>query len=306
MKRTIFFVVIIGAITITYFYPETMINPGELVNVHQNLSNDCMVCHQPFGGISNDKCIACHTLSEIGKETSMITLPDSINNEKTVLFHQNLTNQNCIACHTDHKGIQPTIALSKFEHSLLTKSVVNNCISCHETPINDLHKQISTDCKSCHNTNEWKFTARFNHDMIITADKSNCVSCHQSPKDSFHDMSGTNCNECHSTNKWLPSTFNHTSYFAFDKHHNTNCSTCHVNNDFKTYTCYGCHEHSEANIRGEHLEEGIQNFQDCVSCHKSGNEHDIKRDNGFNKSKERTTNHDKNKGEHDEDDDHDD
>lgn len=299
MRKVVFFIVLIAAITITYLYPETMINPGELVDAHQNLSNNCTACHQPFGGIPNDKCIACHTVSEIGKDTSNYS--GSITNGKKVLFHQNLTDQNCIACHTDHKGKDPQLSLGKFEHTLLTKSVANNCISCHETPTNELHKQLSTDCIKCHNTNEWKFTARFNHDMIISADKNNCVSCHQSPKDSFHDMSGSNCMECHSTNKWVPSTFDHTSYFVFDKHHTTNCSTCHTNNDFKAYTCYGCHEHSESNIRGEHLEEGIQNFQDCVRCHKSGNEHDIIRANGINNPKERTTN--KEHGKHDDDDD---
>jgi hypothetical protein len=31
------------------------------------------------------------------------------------------------------------------------------------------------------------------------------------------------------------------------------------------------------NIRGEHSEEGITNLNDCVKCHKSGNENDIRR-----------------------------
>ena len=35
------------------------------------------------------------------------------------------------------------------------------------------------------------------------------------------------------------------------------------------YTCYGCHEHTEANIRAKHVHEGIANFTNCVSCHRS-------------------------------------
>jgi len=42
------------------------------------------------------------------------------------------------------------------------------------------------------------------------------------------------------------------------------------------YTCYGCNEHSPANIRREHTEEGIRNFDNCVECHRSASEHDIR------------------------------
>lgn len=41
------------------------------------------------------------------------------------------------------------------------------------------------------------------------------------------------------------------------------------------YTCYGCHQHTPANIRGEHIEEGIRNFANCVDCHRSADEEDI-------------------------------
>ena len=32
--------------------------------------------------------------------------------------------------------------------------------------------------------------------------------------------------------------------------------------------CYGCHEHTPANIRAEHEEEGIRDFENCVECHR--------------------------------------
>lgn len=34
------------------------------------------------------------------------------------------------------------------------------------------------------------------------------------------------------------------------------------------YTCYGCHERTAANIRREHIEEGIRKFANCVECHR--------------------------------------
>jgi hypothetical protein len=49
-----------------------------------------------------------------------------------------------------------------------------------------------------------------------------------------------------------------------------------VANDYKKYTCYGCHEHTPANIRREHVEEGIRNFDNCVECHRSGDKDEAK------------------------------
>jgi hypothetical protein len=74
----------------------------------------------------------------------------------------------------------------------------------------------------------------------------------------------------------LPATFDHDRYFRLDRDHNARCATCHVRNDYRRYTCYGCHEHTPANIRGEHIEEGIGDFADCVECHRSGDKHDAR------------------------------
>ena len=48
--------------------------------------------------------------------------------------------------------------------------------------------------------------------------------------------------------------------------------TCHIDNDYSNYTCYGCHEHSRSKIREEHVEEGIYDYENCVECHRSGDE----------------------------------
>lgn len=45
-----------------------------------------------------------------------------------------------------------------------------------------------------------------------------------------------------------------------------------MNNDYSSYTCYGCHEHSRSKIREEHVEEGIYDYENCVECHRSGDE----------------------------------
>lgn len=256
-------------IMLIILYPHAMINPGELAEGHQKLNSECLACHKPFDGISNEKCISCHKLSDIGKDTT--------GRQIKTLFHQQLSSQECSSCHAEHQGLFPEHPLNDFKHELLSTSVINNCNSCHATPADNLHTQVSANCNSCHQTQNWKNSVSFNHEMLLN--KSNCASCHQKPKDNFHDLINENCDKCHSTNKWVPSTFDHSSYFELDRNHNATCNTCHANNNYNSFTCYGCHEHSERSILAEHNEEGIYNISNCASCHKSGNEHDIKNNN---------------------------
>jgi hypothetical protein len=116
---------------------------------------------------------------------------------------------------------------------------------------------------------------RFNHALLQKATSEQCQNCHKPPTDSLHQQITGNCAQCHTQEKWVPTTFNHTKYFSLDGDHNTRCVTCHVRNDYSRYTCYGCHEHSLASIRREHIEEGIRNFDNCVACHRSASEHNI-------------------------------
>jgi hypothetical protein len=233
MKKTIILAIIVFCIGLSYFFPHLMLNPGELLEGHEDLNKKCLSCHTVFSGISNEKCISCHKLSEIGKDT--LQGMGSTGNKAKTIFHQYLSNQECSSCHTDHKGIKPEVLISSFKHEILSQSILTNC-----------------------------------------------ANCHQKPKDTYHQLLTTGCNRCHSTNKWAPSTFDHSKYFLLDKNHNVTCNTCHSNNNFVTYTCYSCHEHSESNIISKHNEEGIYNITNCASCHKSGNEEDIRKGNESN------------------------
>ena len=248
-------------------FPHTMINPGELSEGHQKLNNECLSCHKPFAGIKNEKCIACHNLSTIGKDT--------IGKRHKTQFHQQLSNQLCSSCHSEHQGVFPVQPLSRFKHELLSETIIQNCNSCHKKPIDNLHKQVSTNCSSCHQTQNWKNLIPFDHEMLLN--KSNCASCHQKPNDNFHTLTKDNCSSCHNTNKWVPSSFDHSAYFMLDQHHNTTCITCHSDANYSSYTCYGCHEHTENNMIAEHTEEGVYSIGNCASCHRSGNEHDLKK-----------------------------
>ncbi len=274
MKKLIVIGIVAVCIVLIYQYPHAMLNPGEIVEGHQQLTDNCLACHNPFFGISNDKCISCHKLSDIGKDTLMLN-DTSISNRK-VVFHQHLSNQKCTSCHTDHKGLKPEMTLHGFNHEMLPATIISNCYSCHSQPSDILHKQLTTACNNCHTTKGWKNSVTFNHNMIQGDIKNNCAACHTNPGDSLHKQVIDQCDKCHSTNQWKPSTFDHSTYFQLDGDHNVKCNTCHINNNFSAFTCYGCHEHSESKIISEHNEEGIYNITNCSSCHRSGNEHDIR------------------------------
>ena len=202
MKRTyIFLLLSIIIIGVVVAYPHIMISPGNLYEAHSDIKNDCFACHTMGSGTPNEKCISCHKISEISKNNSILK------------FHETIRSQSCTSCHSDHKGMNEKLVF---------------------TP--------------------------FNHDFIDAKSRNNCVSCHQSPNDNLHNISSTNCLSCHSLDNWKNSTFNHDKYFVLDKNHNVSCTTCHKNNDYKTYTCFGCHEHSINKIREEHEEKGITNF----------------------------------------------
>jgi hypothetical protein len=80
---------------------------------------------------------------------------------------------------------------------------------------------------------------------------------------------GVGCAQCHKAEAWKPATFDHDKFFVLDKDHNATCATCHTTEDHSKYTCFGCHEHTPANVRRQHEEEGIRNFENCVRCHRS-------------------------------------
>jgi hypothetical protein len=212
---------------LAFVFPHLMVGPGKLIPGHRALEADCFACHAPFFGASSERCAACHKPGDIGRLT---TLGQPIQKPlASTPFHQRLIKQDCMACHSDHAGVKRFRVEGRFDHALLQADARKECQSCHKSPTDSLHRQI-TD----------------------------------------------NCSQCHSQQKWTPATFDHDKYFALDRDHDTKCATCHVRNDYSSYTCYGCHEHTPEKIRREHIEEGIRDYRNCVECHRSADEHDIR------------------------------
>lgn len=276
MKAFIVILIIVAAIALSALSPHLMLNPGKLSQGHIKNEKECSSCHQLLNGVSSTKCIKCHKVEEIGIKKGQ---QDSTNSGDVVLFHSKLTDLECSSCHTDHLGRDPQLSVSNFKHPLLPSNILNKCNSCHNPPKDSLHVLVSASCNNCHNVNEWKFTGRFDHDQLSSSLKNNCMACHQKPGDALHKNLLEGCSKCHGMDHWSPADFDHDGYFQLDNDHNVKCATCHTSNNYSSFTCYSCHEHSESKIRSEHLEEGITDFTDCASCHRSANKHDLKNGN---------------------------
>jgi hypothetical protein len=183
----------------------------------------------------------------------------------------------CFACHTPFLG-----------------SSAEKCVACHAVddigrvtttgePIASdgrliaFHQQLrEDDCIACHSDHRgvqaFRPIGQFSHDLLTAGLGRQCDSCHARPRDSLHQGLQANCADCHGQDAWTPAMFDHDRYFVLDRDHRAACRTCHVNEDYTAYTCYGCHAHSRAGVRAEHLEEGIRDFEDCVACHRSADE----------------------------------
>lgn len=170
------------------------------------------------------------------------------------------TSEKCVACHA-----VPDIGLRTTRGVPIAKATVKA----------SFHQELSgQNCMACHSEHaDPRFTHRdlkqFSHALLRPATLQRCESCHSAPKDNMHRDNATACASCHETKAWTPATFEHSKFFVLDTDHNASCSTCHTTADRSQYTCYGCHEHTKANILEEHQEEGIRDFNNCVECHRS-------------------------------------
>lgn len=262
-------------IILVFAYPHLMVSPGKVSPGHASFETDCFACHAPLRGASAERCLVCHALPDIGLRTTKgeIIKYNTVarTNSRKVAFHQELIEQNCIACHSDHADPKLTQHSRKpFSHALLRPATQKLCETCHARPSNKLHDNIAPaiGCAQCHQTNGWK-PANFDHALLPKEQLSQCHNCHKAPSDKLHRQIKGDCGQCHSTKAWEPATFEHSKFFVLDGDHNTTCATCHTTDNYKEYTCYGCHEHTLENIKRKHTREGIRNFDNCVKCHRS-------------------------------------
>jgi hypothetical protein len=235
--RWLWFIISANLITLValiFVYPDLMISPGPLIKAHADLATDCFACHAPLRGASAQRCTTCHAPGGIGVRTT-----------KGVLI---------AAPSVAGKTPQNAPRKTAFHQELSEQ----NCMACHSDHAGPKLTQHSRK--------------PFSHQLLRAETRDRCESCHRAPTDTLHRQIQGNCTQCHSSTAWKPASFEHDKFFLLDKDHNATCATCHTAGDFRKYTCYGCHEHTPANVLRKHRKEGIQNFENCVKCHRSADD----------------------------------
>lgn len=303
----------IGMLGVLFFCAPrgaAQISPGPLSKAHQSLegTTQCATCHEFGTSTPTFKCLDCH--KEIAQALA------AKHGYHARLQMENPNGRDCVHCHLEHNGqdfhlIHWEKPVKEFDHTLtgyplegkhaglacekchtpanmapavrdvikmkdLTRSFFGlspNCATCHSDP----HKgQLGKDCKSCHNTTDWKQAAQFDHSktrypltglhLNVACEKCHkpavpggparyrglkfgeCIDCHVDPhKGSFKER----CESCHTTSSWkkvqMAGQFDHskTRYLLVGAHATVACTACHVGGDFKKPlrfdTCAGCH-----------------------------------------------------------------
>lgn len=233
-----------------------------------NTPNDCYSCHvdeDNHQGEHGEKCDFCHSdVSWAGANP---------NHEQTLLplvgAHLELE---CGDCHPERS----------FERT------PTHCYGCHQE--DDEHDgRYGQTCSTCHKSTAWK-EAEFLHNFemkahggvyaqneckrchgdVFRSTPSECEDCHDQPE--FHrEQFSDPCRLCHTPDGWSPAKFSQEHSFPMDhgKEVASACKTCHPNS-VKEYTCYGCHEHNQAEIEARYIAQGIPDFKNCTRCHPTG------------------------------------
>jgi len=167
-----------------------------------------------------------------------------------------------------------------------------------------------TDCRQCHTTVTWTGGVPFDHPTVANgypllgahadlrcgschlppdgtlkfqpAGADDCIACHQADYDREHAGTGipTTCLACHTNDTFGGASFrdHDTQFFpVYSGPHagkwNNDCRTCHtVPNDFRVFTCFACHEHSQAIMDDKHSGEPDYRYDsvECLRCHPDG------------------------------------
>jgi hypothetical protein len=189
----------------------------------------------------------------------------------------------CFRCHSPFLGIDTARCVACHRIEEIGLRTVNGApLPGGEVPFHQ--NLMEGSCATCHVDHAGPDAAgvltHFEHSLLMVSALQACNGCHarQRPDDTIHSAMEVGCAPCHDTAAWMPATFEHDRFFRFDPQHPEDCQTCHTTpGDLTAYTCYGCHDHTPQDVRSEHLEEGIRDFEACETCHRSADEEEAER-----------------------------
>ena len=296
MNRSVLtFLILVAASTVAaWLLPGAMVQPGRLLDGHRELANRCTACHEPLVGVTVERCTACHAPAESGLRGSK---GGELEHARPAVqgLHQRNQDHACMECHAEHAGRLGQAAAARFTHQRLPEDIRQDCAACHggQEPADELHRKAGSACAHCHGLDAWT-PATFDHSTLSRTES--CQSCHAKdrPVDELHRNLAADgaCDACHATQAWRPARYDHARYFRFDGHHPAHCADCHEpGKGYESYSCTGCHAHRPARMAAEHREEGIANWQNCVRCHRSGDEDEAGEGRGHGEGRERGEGH---------------
>ena len=247
---TVALVLVAVVVAVTLIASPFLFSPGSLnsqakaaplggITNHAQLGNHCGACHTaPWSAQAMaDKCVGCHT--DVGTQIS----------GKTGL-HGTLAAMRsapCGGCHPDHNGpngVLTSLNEASFPHSMTGFTLTG--------------KHATLPCGACHTGSSFQNAPK------------DCYSCH-AKNDKHNGAFGHQCGSCHTTSAWTGATFDHTIFpvsHGSDQQKAT-CQTCHPNGT-TTYSCLGCHAHTQASVQSDHEGQSLAQLTDCIKCHPGG------------------------------------
>lgn len=188
-------------------------------------------------------CHQCHPNGFAAFDQATCAQCHSQLNPAFMTQHESRFGTNCLACH--HGFFRDG---SDFDHNML--------------PFKLLGKHAGLSCSQCHpNTSSIQ---------ALQSTPTTCFACH-AKNDAHQGQFGTHCEQCHTPSGWQNANFNH-AVFPVDhgsQEQRATCKTCHPNG-FNTYSCFGCHRHTPANIVAGHEGQSLAALQNCIRCHPGG------------------------------------
>ena len=177
--------------------------------------------------------------------------------------------QACVDCHTAHPPAAQPDALDFLARH--TETYGADCLQCHDggDRMNGFNhaqvfaldgKHAGLECESCHAGKKFRGTS------------TRCSSCHTEPE--IHaGYFGLQCDYCHTAEAWQPAMLRaHNFPLEHGAPTGSTCETCHTDR-YTEFTCYGCHDHTQDDIRRSHakvdLPPGIT-LDQCAACHPAG------------------------------------
>jgi len=189
---SVFILTLAAIVGLAILQPQFMVSPGKLSKGHAELKEKCFACHQPFSGVSSEKCLSCHKIGRDGQISTKGAAPHD--GSRRTPFHHALTTTECVACHNGHEGVSAYRSAVEFSHEALQPNVRAACGDCHHRPSDNVHQDVAGQCLDCHTQDKWK-PAKFDHSKFFELNSRHnaaCATCHQDK-----DFKKYTCYGCH-------------------------------------------------------------------------------------------------------------